>query len=197
MKTSQLSDLTGRVDLMVSSPPYGDNKTTVPYGQFSFLALQWINLKDVDSELSEDVLHTTHEIDARSLGGSVKQSALRADGLREISPSFWDVYVALSADPNTESNAKRYAAFTSDLHLSIEKTSQYLTRGGYAVWTIGNRNTGGHVVPLADIVAECFKYCGVEEIVRLKRSIPYKRTPLKNNVSATMTEEATLILRKC
>lgn len=196
VKKSKLSGLTGQVDLMVSSPPYGDNKTTVPYGQFSFLALQWINLQDIDSELSEDVLQSTHEIDARSLGGSIKNSALRAYGLREASPSFWPLYEELSADPDTESNAKRYASFTSDLHLSIDNASQYLKRGGYAVWTLGNRNTGGRVVPLTDIVAECFEYCGVEEIIRLKRSIPYKRTPLKNNISATMTEETTLILRK-
>jgi hypothetical protein len=196
VKKSQLLSLTEQVDLMVTSPPYGDNKTTVPYGQFSFLALQWIDLKDIDLDLSEDILKSTHEIDARSLGGSIKNSAQRAGGLREISPSFWQIYEKLIVDSDTESNAKRYAAFASDLLLSIENASQYLRRGGYAVWTLGNRNTGGHVIPLADIVAECFEYCGIEEIVRLKRSIPYKRTPIKNNVSATMTEETTLILRK-
>src|SRR3989344_3497794 len=30
------------VDLIVTSPPYGDSRTTVAYGQFSRLALQWL-----------------------------------------------------------------------------------------------------------------------------------------------------------
>jgi hypothetical protein len=35
----------GLYDLLVTSPPYGDNVTTVPYGQHSFLPLQWIDLE--------------------------------------------------------------------------------------------------------------------------------------------------------
>src|SRR5690606_9550546 len=32
------------VDLIVTSPPYGDSKTTVAYGQFSRLSSQWLEL---------------------------------------------------------------------------------------------------------------------------------------------------------
>ncbi|XZJ61947.1 hypothetical protein ACSXEL_17120 (plasmid) [Clostridium perfringens] len=32
-------------DLLITSPPYGDSKTTVAYGQFSRLSLQWLNLE--------------------------------------------------------------------------------------------------------------------------------------------------------
>ena len=35
----------GAHDLIVTSPPYGDNNTTVPYGQYSYLPLQWIDLE--------------------------------------------------------------------------------------------------------------------------------------------------------
>ncbi|MCD6326746.1 hypothetical protein J7M28_04225 [bacterium] len=34
----------GSVDLVVTSPPYGDSKTTVAYGQFSRLSLRWLGL---------------------------------------------------------------------------------------------------------------------------------------------------------
>lgn len=37
-----------KFDLLVSSPPYGDNHTTVTYGQTSYLPLQWIDPKDLD-----------------------------------------------------------------------------------------------------------------------------------------------------
>ena len=33
------------VDLIVTSPPYGDSRTTVAYGQFSRLGLQWLDRK--------------------------------------------------------------------------------------------------------------------------------------------------------
>jgi hypothetical protein len=37
---------TGAVDIVVTSPPYGDSQTTVAYGQFSRLVLQWLGYDD-------------------------------------------------------------------------------------------------------------------------------------------------------
>ena len=42
------------IDLVVTSPPYGDSGTTVAYGQFSRLANEWLDFPDpikVDSKL--------------------------------------------------------------------------------------------------------------------------------------------------
>ncbi len=36
------------VDLIITSPPYGDNATTITYGQYSVLPLRWIPLSDID-----------------------------------------------------------------------------------------------------------------------------------------------------
>ena len=193
---SRLSELDKKIDLLVTSPPYGDNTTTVPYGQFSYLALQWIDLSDIDESLSEDILCSTHEIDARSLGGSIRHADKKAQALKEKSPSFWALYKKLSSEHQMHGHAKRLATFTYDLAKSIEITSGYMRTSGFAVWTLGNRNTGGHVVPLADIVSECFECHKFAEVVRIGRNIPYKRMPKKNNISATMTEEVTLVLRK-
>ncbi len=46
----------GSVDLVVTSPPYGDSHTTVAYGQFSRFPLEWIlpdttRVKEIDSQL--------------------------------------------------------------------------------------------------------------------------------------------------
>ena len=49
----------GEVDLIVTSPPYGDSRTTVAYGQFSRLSLQWLGLNNID----------VFNIDRISLGG--------------------------------------------------------------------------------------------------------------------------------
>ena len=51
MHDSRLPD-TRQHDILISSPPYGDNATTVPYGQNAYLPLQWIDLNDIEDGLS-------------------------------------------------------------------------------------------------------------------------------------------------
>ncbi len=36
------------VDIVVTSPPYGDSRTTVAYGQFSRLANEWLDVKEAN-----------------------------------------------------------------------------------------------------------------------------------------------------
>ena len=38
----------GSVNIIVTSPPYGDSRTTVAYGQFSRLALQWLGYEEIN-----------------------------------------------------------------------------------------------------------------------------------------------------
>ena len=38
------------IDLIITSPPYGDSKTTVAYGEFSRLSLQWLELYGTTDE---------------------------------------------------------------------------------------------------------------------------------------------------
>lgn len=50
------------VDLVITSPPYGDSRTTVAYGQFSRLSLQWL---DLDYTTQQEI----SSIDKNLLGG--------------------------------------------------------------------------------------------------------------------------------
>jgi site-specific DNA-methyltransferase (cytosine-N4-specific) len=58
------------IDVSITSPPYGDNATTVPYGQFSMLSLYTI--PEYDLELEGWELENYSIIDNRSMGGSEK-----------------------------------------------------------------------------------------------------------------------------
>jgi hypothetical protein len=63
----KMSDFEARTfDLIITSPPYGDNGTTVPYGQFSMLSLFWINPNDL--ELDGWEFENYSRIDSNSLG---------------------------------------------------------------------------------------------------------------------------------
>ncbi len=59
------------VDLIVTSPPYGDSHTTVAYGQFSRFPSEWIYL---DSE-------SISQIDANLLGGRKQEEAIEKSNL--------------------------------------------------------------------------------------------------------------------
>ena len=96
-------------DLLVTSPPYGDNVTTVPYGQHAYLPLQWIELSDIDPTVTPECLKSTHEIDSRSLGAGIRDAAKKTQELKEISPSFAATVDALAKEPPDRAN--RVAAF--------------------------------------------------------------------------------------
>ena len=60
------------VDLIVTSPPYGDNSTTVTYGQYSMLPIYWIDRKDMES-FDEKLIENYSSIDSNSLGGRIRR----------------------------------------------------------------------------------------------------------------------------
>ncbi|MGA2322212.1 MAG: DNA methyltransferase, partial [Solirubrobacteraceae bacterium] len=61
---------TPRASIVLTSPPYGDNHTTMPYGQHSYLPLRWIDLKDIPTSIDPHLLTTSKTLDTNSLGGS-------------------------------------------------------------------------------------------------------------------------------
>ncbi|MTV66983.1 modification methylase, partial [Streptococcus pneumoniae] len=52
----------GTIDLICTSPPYGDNSTTVTYGQYSMLPLFWIDRTDL-GEFEEQLIANYSSID--------------------------------------------------------------------------------------------------------------------------------------
>jgi len=181
-------------DLLVTSPPYGDNTSTVSYGQYSYLPLQWIDLADIHSRADNTFLGSTHEIDKRSLGGIKKAAFDGTDNLRRISPAFSHALECLRDCP--PDRRARVAAFCRDLHRCIQPILGSLRKNAYMVWVIGNRCVGGQEIPMVRIVYEFLTSNGAVPVVTIKRLIPTKRMALKNNVSQTMCKEAILIFRR-
>lgn len=181
-------------DLLVTSPPYGDNRTTVPYGQHAFLPLQWIELSDIGDDIPSDCVKTTHEIDARSLGAGIRDAAKKTKELRDLSPSFAATLDALASEPSDRAN--RVAAFIRDLSASLDPILSMLRRNAYLIWTVGNRRVAKRSVPLDSILSEILHQKKVVSIAKINRAIPTKRMALKNSVTSTMGAEAILVYRK-
>lgn len=180
-------------DIVMTSPPYGDNQTTVTYGQHSYLPLQWIDLADIDDGLDTEFLRTTHEIDARGLGGTTKQALTRVASLEEQSPSLRAILDTLRPLPTD--GAKRVGAFVADLELSLDPILRRLKRNGLMLWIVGDRRVNGVTVPTTDILTELFGD-RVELAANIDRPIKRKRHAHRNSVAATMTHEAILVYRK-
>lgn len=166
---------------MLTSPPYGDSRTTVAYGQFSRLALQWLDMweKDVDKE---------------GLGG-------KPVSLRHEIPSLT---TALNEVRTLDSRrAEEVEAFYQDLYLCVENISRFIRAGGFAVFVVANRKVKGITLPTDRIIAEMVEVMGFSHLDTLQREIPNKRMPLRNSPSnipgqtdVTMLKEHIVLLRK-
>ncbi len=182
-------------DLLVTSPPYGDNKTTVTYGQHSYLPLQWIDLEDIHKQASIDYLSTTSEIDSRGLGGKLKN--ISEDNLEElfnISNAFRTLYNRLKKkDPE---KLKKVVNFFYDINVSIGNIHKSMKMDSYQVWTIGNRTVSGLEIKNDEIITDFIESQGAILIKEISREILNKRMAKRNSSSSLMTFEDILIFRK-
>ncbi len=182
-------------DLLVTSPPYGDNKTTVPYGQHSHLPLLWIDLKDIDQKVDESYLRTQSEIDKLSIGGTRKGKLNDLKiSLVQKSDTLQEIFSKL--EPKANELTKKVAYFYNDLFKSIENAVGTLKPNGYMVWVVGNRRVGDVEIHTDKILSEFLRGIGANSIKDLNREINHKRMPSRNNISDTMNQEKILIFRK-
>ena len=154
------------VDLICTSPPYGDNQTTVTYGQFSVLPLRWINKKDLP-DFPEVYLNTTSAIDSDSLGGS-----LRLGKDNESDYIFQDLI-----DGITPKKRKKVISFFRDYTVVFAEMCRVLKRGKRLVLTIGNRRVDNQEIPFSVLNDRLAILNGMELETEFSRSIQGKRMP--------------------
>ena len=187
-------EIPGRHDLLITSPPYGDNRTTVPYGQHAYLPLSWIDLGDIPG-CDDDVLRTTYEIDRRSLGGY----RTRGDLQREYKPVL-DVSATLAEFTrrmkDDRERLSKVLVFAADLQTALHASLNALNPNAYLFFVLGNRRVGNVEVKLDSILSELLEAEGATHVATFDRTIPTKRMPLRNDQAATIRGERVLVLRK-
>lgn len=178
------------VDLICTSPPYGDNNTTVTYGQFSILTLLWIDKKDIF--LSSDSLISNYSaIDSASLGSNKHEHI-------DISlPSLTKIVSDI-----TLSKQKKVKRFFNDYFIALREMIRLLKTNHLMVLTLGNRRVDNIEIRLDEITKEFCLENGMVLEAKLSRGIHRKRMPRKvsyieNHGSvSSMNKETVLILRK-
>lgn len=188
-----LKDIESKCDLIVTSPPYGDNNTTVPYGQFSYLPLQWIDFNDIFPGLDNHILDTTCGIDRLSLGGVKKISNEDVSNLCEKSITLLEYLDLLKSDDSVPKDSiNRIVSFVRDLNNSIFPVLNLLKPGGLSIWILGNRKVGKKMVPLDRILIDLLSKCDNYLLYECDRSIHLKR----HHFSDSLKTEKVLIFRK-
>lgn len=186
-----------RADVLMTSPPYGDNRTTVPYGQHSFLPLMWIDRQDLpETRGLDDLLETAYRIDMASIGGSwVEDDARRLADLSQRSDAIAATAAHLASTRGD--GLRRFIAFCSDMDGAISAISRRLRPGAVQFWTLGNRRISGRVVPTATIISELSAATGARELTTLHRKFPRnaKRMAWRNDAVPLMNTEQILVLQ--
>jgi len=172
------------VDIVVTSPPYGDSRTTVAYGQYSRLSNQWLGIEGAS------------EIDKKSMGGVRKKRHINFDF-----PPLDEVLKDIAKED--EKRVFDVISFYADYKKSIDNISKVIRKGGIAAYVVGNRRVKGIEIPNDEITREFFERSGFQHIKTIIREIPNKRMPKRNSPSniagvtdATMTREYIVILKK-
>ena len=171
------------VDMIVTSPPYGDSKTTVAYGQFSRWANEWFNFenaKNIDEKLMGGKTQKTIELNTNSIKNELNQIKLKDE--------------------------KRYyevITFLKEYENSINNISKLVKKDGKVCFVVGNRTVKGINIPLDFFTAEKFINNNFELNEIIVRNIPNKKMPKLNSPSnkigektSTMNNEYIVILTK-
>ena len=162
-----------KYDTILTSPPYGDSRTTVAYGQFSTLSNEWMGIKNA------------RKIDNSLMGGKkskkIYQKGVIADYINQISKE-------------DEKRALDVSSFCEDLEGSINKVSQNVKKGGKVFYIVGNRRVKNIELPTDQFIAEKFEENRFEHITTIQRALSNKTMPSKNSPTNKRGKTANTIL---
>lgn len=153
-----------KVDRIITSPPYGDSKTTVQYGAMSELCLEVVSkLKLLGEECSE-----FRRIDAKCLGGCLcSQGRLTPT---KVNKYVWRGEICSNA-------GRRVEQFLGDLGRACQSACQYLKPDGTAIFVVARRTVDGHKLHLDKWLIQFMRTLGMKCRSQNVRFIKQKLTP--------------------
>ncbi len=189
--TQKAIETEDKFDLLVSSPPYGDNHTTVTYGQTCYLPLQWIDHNDLDCPY--DYLKTTQEIDRQSLGGRINSKGILEKAVKLFAKSDSLKYFFSSLEEKDKFKYYKTISFIADFDECLDKIIASMKPDAFYIWTIGNRFVNGREVPNSKILIDLMEHRGINLFYTAERQILNKKQAKKNSCSKTMEKEMIVI----
>lgn len=169
-------------DVVLTSPPYGDSKTTVAYGQFSLFTNEWMGIK------------YARGIDTMLMGGRPAKGGydrgIIADYINEIAIQ-------------SKARSLEVSSFYFDLENSIRDVAGSIRKAGKTIYVVGNRRVKNIQLPTDQFVAERFEENGFTHLFTYERLLGNKVMPLKNSPTnkigqriSTITNEYIVVCEK-
>ena len=155
------------IDCIVTSPPYGDSRTTVAYGQFSRLSAQWIDIFKDPNEASG--------VDNELLGGKATRTLEHALDSKYLKDSLNKIAKI------DEKRAKDVLSFYIGLNDCLKQAYKILRSKKYFCLVVGNRLVKQVRIPTDFIIVELGEKIGFTCEDVFVRNIPGKRMPIKNS----------------
>lgn len=192
-----------KFDLILTSPPYGDNHTTVSYGQYSVMPLRWIVCSDIDEAFDESLLSTLYGIDNVSLGGKSANMSITKKRKNVLSKSQTLKTQSEEIKILAVKQVNKLIAFYSDYNSFLSAISKKMKPNAVSVWTLGNRKIAKQEIFMNKIMIELCTHYQLSLVTSFTRKILNKRMPEisaytgGNKVSqTTMTREHILVFTK-
>ena len=182
------------IDLLITSPPYGDSRTTVAYGQFSRLTLQWNDFLENKADINNESM----KLDNKLMGGIKYRNGYAYElSSPTLKPALNNI---VSKDLERSGDV---FSFYKDLDMCLEATSKKSKKGTYQFWVVGNRTVKEVYLETDKILAELAQTHNLQYITTFTRNIHNKVMPSKNSPSnktgatvSTMLNEYIVILKK-
>jgi predicted RNA methylase len=162
IQNGEFENIKEKFDIVLTSPPYGDSRTTVAYGQFSVLSNEWMGIE------------YARKIDNMLMGG------------QKAKELFKDETIDYAIDQINKEDKKRaleVSAFYFDLAKSIKKVGACANENAKVIYIVGNRCVKNIVLPTDQFVAKHFEQNGFKHLITYKRNISNKTMPIKNSPS--------------
>ena len=181
-----------KYDLVITSPPYGDSRTTVAYGQYTSFGIDWT--KDINPYCDGK---TGYTLDSQGLGvyGELNDKLILHGGV------LGDILQRISLID--EKRVQDVLYFFNGYYSAVRNIVCALRVGGVLCFVVGNRIVKGIQIPMDQITASFLESLGMKFCNIFVREISNKLMPLKNSpsnvagdTSRTMTKEYIIIFKK-
>jgi site-specific DNA-methyltransferase (cytosine-N4-specific) len=178
-----------KYDLVITSPPYGDSKTTVAYGEYSSFGSEWIDDLNIYGG-------NNYKVDNESIGkvGVLNEEIKKCGILTEILNKIEKI---------DKKRAKEVLHFYNGYYNVIRNVIKNLNEKGRVCFVVGNRTVKGYQIPMDQITAFFLDSMGLKFEGIYVRDILNKVMPSQNsptNVTGaklkTMSNEYIVIFKK-
>ncbi len=179
------------IDLIITSPPYGEEQNTVDYSRWSKLSRFWL-----ENDQNDFITFKQPPLgSSKGLLSEKRHEKLKlANNMLSEFPDLWKILRLVKKEK--PKLAEKAIVFFFDLHKSVDQMYRVLKERGNCCLVIGNRSIRGNRLDMGQITSQIGQLSGFSESALYHRTIPSKAIPSKNRTGSTISRESIVVLKK-